>query len=385
MAVQFDVHPRLRPQTPVEEAPPEAVVPVTPPPDEAPLPPPEPVAVADGAPETTPVETPSTPAPEDEFYRLPKKFSQRDIESFIEENPQFRQVVNTYVGRKVAKEYKPRLDAAELKTAELEAERQQAIRASIPPEQLRERLATDPNFRREYDTPIVNPANIRARNEFQAALDDATDSVADVASPVVIERLRGAIRAQEYDAEYQDGQRIPLTPQRAVTAFSRELTQYARVVDQLDFLKPNLSAEYHKAFSAGHYDIQRGPDQQPVYKDGQTVPMTQRQAVWQMTEDMKRMAVFVRTTGGNAAPAPAASAAPAQESQAAPAPVARQAPVANPKLAGAAPDLTAPSTSRGASRMTTSEYKRLNPVQKLKEFPEGLAAAEASGALVRDD
>lgn len=292
------------------EATPETVVPTEP--------------VVPDAPAGLPAEEPSQSEPEP-FYKINKASTYADLNRLAEEDPEFRNNLNSLIGRKARREYKPRIDELEAQLAQFNAQATIAARSVTDPEAVKERLLRDPEFRRQYDAPIPDPEFLRVKSALERSLDDVFDAVADV------------------------------VPDEVVTT-------------------------YREAIIGGHYDIKRDTNEQPVLgQDGQPILLSPYEALAQVTNAVNRQARYFMTQAAvKTAPAsaPVASAAPAAVADR---------PVANPALAAVRPDISTPSGGAGAGvqRMSTTEYNNLTPPQQIALYRTGadLERALASGEL----
>ena len=388
MAITQQVHPRLlklaedrlaaeasakdaapEPETPVLDTPAEQVADATVP-----------------APSDVATELPPAPAEDEDFIvvRFPKKPRPEDIEAAIGSNPHLLNVWNSQIGRKAKREYEPKVQALQSELDQIRAAQLQAKFAGIPPEQLGEQLRTNPQARQEYEAAQrQTPQAIQARNEYMAAINEIAEGTSPDAVPDVVDRLKEAIGAGDFDTTVENGQQVRLNSQRGLGVFGREVNAYSSAVSSLD---DEARDAYHQAFTNGWYNVRRGPDEQPVLDQyGREQPVSRRESVAQMTAAMRRYTEYARTQARTAPAATPAKAQQVQQPAAAPAAVVagKPAPVANLALAAAAPDLTPPAVSRGVGRMSVTDYSALTPPEKLRAAPRGLDAALKDGSIYR--
>ena len=288
---------------PVPETPTEPVVPT------------EPVA--------TPAEESNPPEPDD-FYKISRKATYADLARLSEEDKEFQNNLNSLVGRKARREYKPKIDELEAELAQFRARAAMAARQVTDPEVLKDRLLRDPEFRRQYDAPIPDPDFIRMQSSLERSVDDIFDGVADV-------------------------------------------------------LPEDIQGKYREAIYSGHYDIKRDANEQPILVNGQPLQLTATEALTQVATAVNRYARWYVGQGVATAPAPAPVGS-------APTAVVDR-PVANPALAAVRPDITSPGGGAGgARRMSLAEYERLNPLQQIALYKtsEDLERAITSGELYRE-
>ena len=250
----------------------------------------------------------------------------QEIARLEQEDPEFRNAIRTRLGRKAAQEYRPKMADLEARLAEREAELQRLRAGSLGEEEIKERLLNDPEFRRTYGVEPPNPQAIRERAALEVQRDSILESAEqylskDEIAPYVQAAMRGVFD-HEFDA---NGRPVrPLSPNESMLRFSAALNQ---------------------AIQAKVATPRATPTPPPPPKE---VPP------------------------------------PVAEVVAAPAPVVEQ-PTANIALAQSTPDLTANNSTRQAGVMQLAEYQRMNPPDQIRMFPEGLAAAMASGKIVRGE
>ena len=281
--------------------------------------------VAPEAEVAAPAEESNQPEPED-FIKISRKAIYADLARLSEEDKEFQNNLNSLVGRKARREYKPKIDEMEAELAQFRAQAALAARQVTDPEALKERLLRDPEFRRQYDAPIPDPDALRLQASLERSVDAIFDGVADV-------------------------------------------------------LPEDIQSKYREAITSGHYDIQRDVNEQPVLVNGQPLLLTPTEALAQVANAVNRYARWHVGQRAAAAPAPA----PAQAVSASVAVAER--PVANPALAAVTPDLSpAGGGAGGQRRMSVAEYERLTPPQQIALYPraEELERALSSGELYRD-
>lgn len=300
-----DVHPLLRPKEEVAEPVAEAAV-LEETPTEAPVPEP----------------TPEVPVAEEPKPRRVIDLDAEDLYSQVQryatEDPKFQNIFNSAVGRKVAKDYAPKLTQLEAEKARLEQRLREIEMQNLSEEDLNAKLR-DPEFRKRYDQKPEDPALIEVRGQFNAALARAEDSVANYLDPNELGAFRKSLMSGYFNAE-RDAQGNPLrqlTAQETLVSYNNALHEYART--------------------------KAATKQAPKAE----VPTP--------------------------APQPAAAVV-AEEAPAPPSPK----PVANTRLAQLSPDLSTPAPSGGSPQsFKLSEVRRMAPPERLRHFPTGAALQEA--------
>ncbi len=265
------------------------------------------------------------PAPDPRKWIDPGRGYYQELMRLEREDLEFRNALRTRAGRMAATEWKPKVANLEAELAELRRQVQEERLKALDPDEIKERLYQDPKFRQEYDrTRAEDPSRIR----LQAAIESRINAVID------------------------------------------EAEQY---------LPPEEIARRHAALQQGAYDAVRDQSGRPVRV------LTPEESVQWFERDM-RTAIFSHLQQQARASAPAAQAAPppapAKEPAEAPAPA-----KSNPALAKASPDLTAPKAPGGSKGMLYSEYKKLNPAQRMAMYRTAadVEAAFARGDLVKDE
>ena len=316
----------------------------------------------------TPVDgevAPETTSVEDDFIRVPKSWKPRDILKLLADHPEWNNVLKSQTGLIVSREYRSKLTALETELAELRAKETQTALKAIPQEELGQRML-NPEFRRAYDqAQAINPETIRLQRDFRAAIDRSISTVENVVPQSFIKQLDDALKAGDYNEGLDpQGRVVPLTPLVAKAEFDGDLNTLALAVT---VLPEDVTERYQQAFEAGHYNVRRNPNEEPVLDQyGQPIPVSRRESLVQMSQAMRRYHEHeVRAKRVEPVQVP-------ERPASAPAPAQASAPKANPKLAAASPDLSSSGSGRVGAGITRAEYRALNPEQKLKQFPNGM-------------
>lgn len=268
------------------------------------------------------------PAPDPRRWIDPARGYYQELTRLEREDLEFKNAIRTRVGREAAKEWKPKVANLEAELAETRKQLQQERLKSLEPDEVKERLYQDPQFRKDYDQANNGPdaALIRERARFEARVTGAVEFAEQHLPPGEIAKRVNALQRGAYDATRDQAGNVirTLTPEESISWFERDLS----------------------AAAIAHIQQSQARAPEP------------------------------------SAPAPAA---PPQPQATAPAPA--PAPVkSNPALAQSSPDLTAPTQGRPASSgMSMSQYQMLSTPQKMQMFPKGLADALQTGAVYRED
>ena len=277
---------------------------------------------------TTPeaLEVTPEPAPDPRKWIDPRQGYYQELTRLEREDLEFKNALRTRVGRQAASEWKPKVANLEAELAEARKQLQQERLKSLEPDEVKERLFQDPQFRKEYDQDNgVDPSLIRQRAAYEARVTQAVDFAEQHLPQDQIAMRVNALQRGAYDAARDQAGNVirRLTPEESLSWFERDLNAAA--------------IAYVKQSSA---------------------------------------------------PAPAAAApAPPQAIQTPP-PAPAPAPVkSNPALAQASPDLSAPKSPRSGKSMLYSEYKKLNPAQRMALYRTStdVERAFATGELIRDE
>jgi len=312
---------------PVAEVAPEAPV------ELAPEPTSEVSAIAESnTPEALEV-SPAEPAPDPRKWIDPSRGYYQELARLEREDLEFKNALRTRAGRMAASEWRPKVANLEAEAAELRKQLQQERLKSLEPEDIKERLYQDPQFRKEFDqSNSVDPALIRQRAAFEARVTSAVDVAEQYLPPEQITQRVTALQRGAYDAVRDQAGNVirALAPEESLAWFERDL-------------------------------------------NGAAIAYVQQASA--------------RAAQPPPAPAPAATPPPPPVAEApAPAPQAPAPVKSNPALAQASPDLSPNHGGRSAgSGISLAEYSALSTPEKMKRYPQGLATALSSGAVYRDD
>ena len=311
---------------PVAEQAPEAPV------ELAPEPTSEVSAIAESSTPEALAEVTPEPAPDPRKWIDPSRGYYQELTRLEREDLEFKNALRTRAGRIAAAEYKPKVANLEAEAAELRKQLQQERLKSLEPEDIKERLYQDPQFRKEFDqSNAADPALIRQRAAFEARVSGAVDIAEQYLPPEEITKRVVALQRGAYDAVRDQAGNVvrTLAPEESLAWFERDL-------------------------------------------NGAAIAYVQQASA--------------RAAQPPPAPAPAATPPPPPVATA-PAPVPAPAPArSNPALAQASPDLSPNSGGRSpGAGISLREYGAMPTPEKLKRYPQGLEAALSSGAVYRDD
>lgn len=266
--------------------------------------------------------TPETVVEERKVYLDPERYHQ-EILRLEAEDEKFRNAIRTRLGRQAAKEYKPKIADLEARLAEREAELAKVRQSTLTEDEIKERLLTDPEFRRQYDSKPADPVQIRER----ATLELQRDEI-----------LENAER----------------------------------------FLTKEEIAPYVQAAAQGVFDWEFDANRRPIRRLTPVESMTRFQSGINAAIQQK----FSRPPAQASAPQQAAPPPPPPPQATQPeVPAAVEAPKANTALAQASPDLSTGNSTRVASQMTMAQVRSMNPPDLVRLFPEGIAKAVESGKI----
>jgi len=289
--LESQIHPRLRKDEEAGQEQPEAIV----------------------APETesvAPQDEPEVAEQEEDESKYLVTFDRRKagkaFEQWQKEDPELANSLNSWVGQKARREWKPKLDQVELELAEVRAQFHQAQMRTMTQEQVKDRLLNDPQFRQNFGQ-VPDPQALAQQKALERAIETSQEAVADVLAADELSGFRKSLEGGWYDFERDEaGKPLRALPvEESLARYNRDLMQAA---------------------------------------------MAKRQG-----------AVAPPPTRPSGPPPPPTIAPPvAEKPKAAP----------NPKLAQVSPDLSPPSSGgTGATRMSLSEYKAMNWSQRMAMFP----------------
>ncbi|MBK7330447.1 MAG: hypothetical protein IPI85_15590 [Dehalococcoidia bacterium] len=125
-----------------------------------------------------------------------------------------------------ASEWKPKLANAEAEVLELRKQLQQERMKQLEPEEVKERLFQDPQFRKEYDqTNGIDPNLVRHRAALEARVTQAEDFAAQYLPQDQIAIRVNALHGGRYDAVRDQGGNVirRLSPEESLQWFERDL------------------------------------------------------------------------------------------------------------------------------------------------------------------
>lgn len=253
------IHPLLRPkeEEPGDASSVEAVV-ETPAPVEEPAPVAELEAPVEGtsdsgsgeAGESAPVSIPqqdSTPAPvveTDHFLKVDRRNLYAEIQRLANEDKEFANNFNAAVGRKAAREYKPKLAEREARIAALEGTLRKMEISSMDEDQIAERLRTDPEFATRYHAKAADTNAIVQRARYEAMADEAISSAEEQGVPAaVVQRYQRALETGWFDY-VRDAHGNPLQaldPGQSLLAFQRGLMSEAVKLARVNAILPQVT------------------------------------------------------------------------------------------------------------------------------------------------
>ena len=313
---------------PVAESAPEAPV------ELAPEPTSEVSAIAESnTPEALEV-SPAEPAPDPRKWIDPSRGYYQELARLEREDLEFKNALRTRAGRMAASEWRPKVANLEAEAAELRMQLQQERMKAMEPEDIKERLYQDPQFRKAFDqSNAANPDEIRRAAAAEARVMSAVDAAEQYLPWGEIAKRVNAIQRGAYNVIRDQAGNVvrELTAEESLAWFERDLNAAAIAYVQ-----------------------------QASARAAQPPP----------------------------APAPAATPPPQPVAEApAPAPQAPAPAKSNPALAQAAPVILSPQSPRGGKSMLYSEYKKLNPAQRMAMYRTvaDVERAFETGGLIRDE
>lgn len=200
--------------------------------------------------------------------------------------------------------------------------------------------------KKEYQTQIS--ALEAELAEFKA--ERARQARASFSEEELGKRLKDPEFAQAYHSPVPDAELI-----RARSTAERIVEDTIEGVE--DVLTPDEIERFRNALTAGHYDVRRDENEKEILFQGQPVQVDWQEAITQFNRQINRYARYQLEQRNK----------PTEQTPAAESKPVEQAPVKN-RLAEASPDLSATAGSRGMARMSMSEYKRLNPRERIAMF-----------------
>lgn len=279
----------------------------------------------------TPEALAATPEPAVDPRRWidPRQGYYQELTRLEREDLDFKNALRTRAGRMAASEWKPKLANAEAEVLELRKQLQQERMKQLEPEEVKERLFQDPQFRKEYDQVNgIDPNLVRHRAALEARVTQAEDFAAQYLPQDQIAIRVNALHTGRYDAVRDQGGNVirRLSPEESLQWFERDLNA--------------ASIAYVKQQNT------LAPPSAPV-----TVAPPPPQA---------------------ATPPPAPAVAPVKSNSA---------------LAQASPDLSTPKSPRSGKTMLYSEFRKLNPAQRMALYRTSTDIEQAfeKGELVRDE
>lgn len=188
-----------------------------------------PVIEEPAAPEaaSTPAEPPVEAAPEvpaaDQnrisFERGPNAY--RQVQEFFENDPEFRHLGQTWVGRKAREtrqQYEAKVTELETQLAVAQAKVRENTLAALDPTEIAQKYYDDPEFRKVVDSTPGNPADIARTASVRGAVNDIIDTVAHIIPPEVLQQQVMRLQNGAYDA---------LPPEQGLIRFNQDLNHLA--------------------------------------------------------------------------------------------------------------------------------------------------------------
>ena len=176
---------------------------------------------------TNPPPDPDTAAPEatPNLLSLDRTKLHTELQRLERDDKEFANALNTFVGRKAARQYQPQIEELRAANAALEmASRRQQI-ASMPDADIEQRFRTDPRFAREYAEIVhSSPEDIAAVTQM-AQLKVAVEEILNTGidngmTPEQAEEFRATIAQGKYD---QDSSGRPITSIVALTRIQQDV------------------------------------------------------------------------------------------------------------------------------------------------------------------
>ena len=144
------------------------------------------------------------PPVDDGFLRLDRKQLGKEIARLQRDDPEFANVLNSYVGQKARAKYQPRIDELSHEVQSLRHREAGSQFTNLPPEELGKRIAADPNFARDYaafasaPAPALANEAVRYRMQFENMLDTALN---DGLTSERAESFRQEVASGKYDVD----------------------------------------------------------------------------------------------------------------------------------------------------------------------------------------
>lgn len=141
--------------------------------------------------------------------------------------------LNSFVGQKARREYKPKLDEMALKLAEAEAKYQQVTTRNMTPEQVKERLYSDPDFRQNFGQ-VADPQALAQKQSLERALENVHEAVASALTEDEMSGFKKSLEGGWYDYERDEtGKPLRALPvEEALSRYNRDLFAAAQAKGQ---------------------------------------------------------------------------------------------------------------------------------------------------------
>lgn len=273
-------------------------------------------------------EAPETVVEERKVYLDPERYHQ-EIIRLEQEDEKFRNALRTKIGREAAKQYRPKLAELEARLAEREAELARVTQSTLTEDEIKDRLLSDPEFRRRFDSKPPDPNQIRET----------------------------ALLQQQRDAILESAERFLTT---------EEIAPYVQAA---------ASGVWDHEFDAANRPIRRLTPQESMarFATALNTAIQQKHAKSQV-----QTSAPVQAPKAASAPPPPPPAAPVAVPEA---PAAVEAPQPNVALAQANPDISSGNTIRQTSQLTMAQVRDMSPPDLVRLFPNGVAQAVAEGKI----
>lgn len=151
------------------------------------------------------------------------------LDKLFKEQPKVHNIFNTRVGQKAAAKHQPRIAELEAETQRLNYQIVQTEIAAMPDEAVKEKLGTDPAFRKRHDSLESAPADIaesRRRMQIASTIGTTLDTAVEQGLPYVVgEEILAEAGAGKFDVN-EDG--TTRSDAEALSAFTSRVMSAVR-------------------------------------------------------------------------------------------------------------------------------------------------------------
>jgi len=151
-----------------------------------------------------PADTAEQPLTDDGFIRLDRKQLAKEFARIQRDEPEVANVINSLVGQKARAKYQPTIDQLSQELEGIRYQQRSAQYSALTPEEVGQRVTTDPAFARDYATFRQQPTP-QATNDILAVrrnVDQLFDSAVEAGLPIDrIEHYQQQIASGHYDRD----------------------------------------------------------------------------------------------------------------------------------------------------------------------------------------